>query len=93
METIRMINKAVGVLFILCYSYQGLYMIVSLLNGTDKSAEKSKIGKKNRYAVLICARNEEKVIGDLLDSIKAQTYPKRLITTYVMADNCTDLTA
>ena len=93
METIRMINKAVGILFILCYSYQVLYMIVSLLNGTDKSAEGSKIGKKNRYAVLICARNEEKVIGDLLDSIKAQTYPKRLISSYVMADNCTDLTA
>jgi hypothetical protein len=53
METIRMINKAVGILFILCYSYQVLYMIVSLLNGTDKSAEESKIGKKNRYAVLI----------------------------------------
>ncbi len=44
-----------------------------------------------RYAVLICARNEEAVIGQLIDSINNQTY-KGEITTFVMADNCTDNT-
>ena len=47
----------------------------------------------NRYAVMICARNEEKVIGDLIASIHAQTYDPKLIHIFVMADNCTDQTA
>ena len=29
----------------------------------------------HRFAVLIAARNEEAVIGKLIDSIKAQSYP------------------
>ncbi|MDR1917619.1 MAG: glycosyltransferase family 2 protein [Christensenellaceae bacterium] len=49
--------------------------------------------KKYRYAVLICARNEEKVIAQLIDSIQKQDYPKELITTFVVAHNCTDNTA
>jgi cellulose synthase/poly-beta-1,6-N-acetylglucosamine synthase-like glycosyltransferase len=41
------------------------------------------------YAVLISARNEEQVIGQLLNSINSQTY-KGDVTAFVMADNCTD---
>ena len=47
----------------------------------------------NHYAILICARNEAAVIGDLLASLRAQTYPRELLTVYVLADNCTDDTA
>ena len=46
----------------------------------------------HKYAVVIAARNEEKVIGNLLDSIKQQDYPSELVTTFVVADNCTDKT-
>ena len=48
---------------------------------------------QHKYAVLIPARNEEMVIGNLLDSIKKQDYPQKLITVFVVADNCTDHTA
>ena len=47
---------------------------------------------KHKYAICIAARNEEKVIGNLLDSINKQDYPKDLITTFVVCDNCTDQT-
>ena len=47
----------------------------------------------HRFAVLIAARNEEAVIGKLIDSIKAQSYPGRLVKIFVAADNCTDATA
>lgn len=47
----------------------------------------------HRFAVLIAARNEETVIGDLLDSLHAQDYDMSLITVFVIADNCTDRTA
>ncbi|OZG50218.1 glycosyltransferase family 2 protein [Bombiscardovia coagulans] len=46
-----------------------------------------------RFAVLISARNEEAVIGGLIDSIQSQTYPYELVDIWLVADNCTDNTA
>lgn len=42
---------------------------------------------------MIAARNEAAVIGNLIDSLKRQTYPAERIAIYVVADNCTDRTA
>lgn len=42
---------------------------------------------------VIAARNEEAVIGRLLESIRLQDYPSELLTVFVVADNCTDGTA
>lgn len=72
----------------LCF-YQAVYIAVSLFCKPKTFGP----GKPNRFAVLISARNEEKVIGYLLDSIAAQDYPKELFDVYVVADNCTDRTA
>lgn len=49
--------------------------------------------KNHKYAVLIAARNEEEVIGNLISSIKNQDYPSELVDIFVVADNCTDSTA
>lgn len=49
--------------------------------------------KQHKYAILIPARNEEAVIGNLINSIKRQDYPAELLTIFVVADNCTDNTA
>ena len=48
---------------------------------------------KHKYGILIAARNEKDVIGNLLDSINKQDYPKELLTVFVVADNCDDNTA
>jgi cellulose synthase/poly-beta-1,6-N-acetylglucosamine synthase-like glycosyltransferase len=48
---------------------------------------------KHKYGIVIAARNEEAVIGNLLDSIHKQDYPQELLTVFVVADNCTDNTA
>jgi len=48
---------------------------------------------KHKYAICIAARNESKVIGNLLDSINKQDYPKDKYTIFLVADNCTDNTA
>ena len=89
METLKWINFGISLLFCLCYAYQFLYIPVPWLrkdkpHGTVKA---------NRYAVLICARNEAAVIGDLIASIRSQTYDQELIRIFVLADNCTDDTA
>lgn len=49
--------------------------------------------KKLKYGVIIGARNEESVIGELLDSIADSDYPKENLRVFVVAHNCTDQTA
>ena len=92
MELLETLNKVVGILFALCYAYQFLYVPVSLLLREKEKPPVRETGR-NRYAALICARNEERVIGDLIDSLKGQTYPAERLDVYVMADNCSDGTA
>ena len=96
METIRIINFIITLIFAVCYSYQFIYVPVSLWmqrrEKKNREIRPTPIKKINKsYAVLICARNEETVIGQLIDSISNQTYEGN-ITTFVMADNCTDNT-
>lgn len=45
---------------------------------------------KTRFALLLPARNEEKVIGNLIASLQAQDYPKELYDIFVIPNNCTD---
>ena len=90
MNTLRMINYVISVLFLACYCYQFLYIPVSLFV-KKKKGEQSTV--RHRFAILISARNEEKVIGDLLDSLNAQDYPEECRKVFVVADNCTDDTA
>lgn len=79
------------VLFFLCYAYQMVYIIISMLK-KDKTAEYTP-KENHKFAVLISARNESGVISGLLESIADQKYPKELIDVYVVADNCSDETA
>lgn len=48
---------------------------------------------QKRFALIIPAHNEERVVGPLIDSLVAQNYPRELFDVYLIADNCTDHTA
>ena len=48
---------------------------------------------KLRFAVLVCARNEEAVIRRPVRSVLAGTYPAASRDVIVLADNCSDRTA
>lgn len=88
-QMVTAVNFIIGALFTICYAYQVFYYIVALLRKEKPHGPE----KKHRYAVLVCARNEENVITHLLDSIAGQDYPAELIKTFVIADNCDDDTA
>lgn len=101
MEIIGIINWIIAIFFTVCYSYQMFYIAVSLAEKVPflRPLFKKRYAKltpteikQTRYGILIAARNEEKVIGQLIDSIKAQDYPAELIDIFVIADNCTDST-
>ncbi len=89
-QIFMIINLIFGALFVLCYAHQIFYVFYTLFKKPKTYPQTS---RTNRYAVLICGRNEEGVIGYLLDSVKAQDYPAELVDVYVCADNCTDATA
>lgn len=89
MKTIIIFNGIISVLFAICYVYQFFYVLV----GIRKKATIKQTQKNHRYGVVISARNESCVIGNLIESIKNQNYPRELIDIFVIADNCTDNTA
>lgn len=91
METLSTINYITAIIFTLCYCYQFFYIVVPWIFGRIK--KQSKAVKEHKYAVLIAARNEEVVIGNLIESINNQKYDSSLISVFVVADNCTDKTA
>ncbi len=85
-----MINSILGLVFLLCYAYQLYYIVIALIKKRRPHTSEPKL---HRFAVLISARNEEKVITELIESINSQDYPSELVTVFTMADNCTDRTA
>ena len=86
---LKVIYAAIGTVFSVMLAYKTVYRIIGLFFTRKFKPAK----KQHKYAVVIAARNEEKVIGNLLDSISKQDYPKELVTVFVVADNCTDKTA
>jgi cellulose synthase/poly-beta-1,6-N-acetylglucosamine synthase-like glycosyltransferase len=89
LSVLRCLSYALAVITSVCYLYQIVYLILPLI----KKQRPLQTRERRRYAILIAARNEEAVLPHLLESIRLQDYPAELITTYVVADNCTDRTA
>lgn len=91
MDTMYFINSVFGLLFLICYAYQLVYILITLVK--KRRPHKAKEITYHNFAVMISARNEETVIAELISSIKNQTYPTDKVTVFVVADNCTDSTA
>ena len=89
MKAIIVFNCIISVVFTLCYAYQFFYIFIGLLKKPQKFVAKA----QHRFAVVVSARNESSVIGNLINSIKSQNYPSELVDVFVIADNCTDNTA
>ncbi len=82
------ISSIIGKIIIICSSYIFVYWIIGLFFTRKFKPAKT----KHKYGIVIAARNEKYVIGNLLDSINKQDYPQELLTVFVVADNCTDNT-
>ncbi len=89
MKAIIFLNFIISIVFTLCYAYQFFYIFVGLLKKPLEFTAK----EQHRFAVVVSARNESGVIGNLIKSIRSQKYPTELVDIFVIADNCTDNTA
>lgn len=70
-----------------------LYYLVLSMFGFYRKNEKKNYKPNKRFAMIVAAHNEEVVIGNLIDSLQKQDYPKELYDVFVIADNCSDRTA
>ena len=75
------------ILYAIYYVITGIFAFVN-----NKKHTIRKYRAKHKFAVIIPARNESKVIGHLLDSLNKQDYPRHLFDIFVLPNNCTDNT-
>ena len=76
----------------LFFALYGLYFLIVFSGYFQKKKAFPPAAPKTRFAVLIAARNEEIVIGDLVDSLRQHAYPCELYDIFVIPNHCHDRT-
>ena len=90
MEYMYILREALVWVITIFWLYQIGISLCSLVKLKEKPL---KVKKDHKFMAIIPAHNEEAVVGNLIESLKNQTYNKELYDIYVIADNCTDNTA
>ena len=94
LDLIHAFNLLLSVAVTAAFANQGAFMLVGFLNRRRAEQYDAPPARElRRYAALIAARNEEAVIAELIESLRAQDYPADKLDIFVVADNCTDATA
>jgi cellulose synthase/poly-beta-1,6-N-acetylglucosamine synthase-like glycosyltransferase len=88
---IPLLERALFALASAVYFYW-LYQIAIAVRGLHMPKPPPSSAVTHRFAVLVPARNEERVIAHLLDSLVSQNYPRSAFDVYVSCDRCTDAT-
>lgn len=70
-----------------------IHFVVFAIVGIFAKKKFPKTDIKHKYGIIIPARNEEKVVGNLIESIYKNDYPQDKLQVFVIAHNCTDKTA
>ena len=89
---VNCVFMTITTVFGILLAYRTVYLIVGLFGHSRRFKEAP---QDKRYCFVFCARNEEKVIGNLIDSTRELSYDQTKIDIIVLADNCspTDKTA
>ncbi len=90
MEYLYILKQALIWVLTAFWCYQFVVSLCALVKLKDKPYL---VNKNHKFMAIIPAHNEEMVVGNLIESLKNQTYDRNLYDIYVIADNCTDKTA
>ena len=90
MDYLYILQQALVGIITIFWLYNIAISVCSLIKFKEKPLL---INKEHKFMAIIPAHNEEKVIKNLIESLKEQNYPKDKLDIYVIADNCTDNTA
>lgn len=85
--------KVCGVLLAILSLVMAWIVVVAALGLTRQKKHFPLVRQKNRFAIVVCARNEEKALPSLLKSIAGANYPAGYLHVFLLADHCTDRTA
>lgn len=88
-EIVMIVCASVGLLLALML----FHFVVFTVIGIFSKKTYPKADRQLKYGVIISARNEERVIGGLIESLRASDYPRDKADIFVVAHNCTDRTA
>lgn len=70
-------------------AYTAYFLFIALFS-LQKARRYPEKAPEARFAVLVAARNEEAVIGKLVESLLCQNYPRERYDVIVVPNNCTD---
>ena len=90
MDYLYILQQALLGIITIFWLYNIAISVCSLIKFKEKPLL---INKTHKFMAIIPAHNEEKVVRNLIESLKEQNYPKEYLDIYVIADNCTDNTA
>ena len=92
MNYVEIVNLVFSCIFGL-YGLLMLHFVIFGIIGVFSYKKYPKTDVINKYGLIIPARNEEKVVGNLIESIHKSDYPQDKLHIFVIAHNCTDNTA
>ena len=90
MEYVYILREALVWIVTIFWLYQFIISLCSLVKLKERPLKEN---KEHKFMAIIPAHNEQEVVGNLIESLKNQTYNKDAYDIYVIADNCTDNTA
>lgn len=70
-----------------------LYLVAATCAALLGQPRASPASRRRRIVIVIPAHNEELLIADTVTNVRQQDYPADAMLVFVIADNCTDLTA
>ena len=85
-----MVTESVFFIFGLVLKIFTVWFFLTALMFWKKPTPYPRRQPQTRFCCLIAARNEERVIGELVQSLQAQDYPRELYEICVIPNNCTD---
>lgn len=88
------LNLLLNLLFVVggLFTLYAAYFCIIAAFGLKKPPQHPFAAPKTRFAIVVAARNEEKVIGALIASLTKQNYPAEMYDIYAAPNNCTDNT-
>lgn len=92
LEYVPLINLIFGSLFVIAGLLASHFVFFALV-GVFAKKKFPHTEQKLKYGIIIPTRNETKVVGNLIDSIRKNNYPQDKLDVFVIAHNCDDDTA
>ncbi len=89
----EILNKIISVILMIGGAMMIHKTLYQFLGFFVRSKKFPKTENLHTYSFIIAARNEEAVVGNLIESIRRQKYDGEIANIFVVADNCTDNTA